>query len=558
MNLKTCFVAALVSVVFVPASLLAQEYGPDDSSSVDAVREVDDEDVDDEEVDDEEAVRWDFRVTNEIHSSDNIDLQPLDESTNQRTLDTDQRHTFGFTSFAAGVSYDVLEDTTFNVGGTMSGLWGSDQLGTTTAFGGFAYIYDLSVDWTAVDSQAFELSTTMGRHGFSIGGARDDFFFKDIVDGATLMADFGRAGRLRLMGDVFGDTGRPDHINFVRFVSGDKQTTNNFRGDVNVYRFGGVYELLDAVEGVDLRAFAFGSHIGATRAVAADNETSTGADRSHQGAIGNVADGDYTWMVGSRLNYTLELDTLELGVMGEFARSGGIDRKSRHLGFYDVTSNGNAYGAAAHVSQASPTVGVDGRLRFFYADGASYTEEEGLPFNYGFVSMKGSQIGGVAMSRYAGWHPSAYVSGFKGHDHAPQDIERKAGIMSVRAGVGFEFAEKVRLDLDAWHFQDASESNFDIERAEEVGAQTEWGYSEAELLAQERLGKTLGNEIDAAVTYFANEALSLYAIGGIFLAGEFYETPITRNAGTSLGAPEGEASQLEDFWLVAGGMTLAF
>jgi hypothetical protein len=551
MKFNFLLMAALTGAAFVPQVALAQEYGPDDSTSIETVEDI--EEPDDEVEDDEEPLSWDFRLTNEMHAFDNVDLLPLDTRTPQRILDTDDRQNFGYTSVSAGVAYKVLEDTTFNFGGALSGMWGNDQVGTTTEFGAPIYVYDLSVDWDAVDTDAFKLSTSIGRQGFSIGGAEEDFFFKDIVDGVTLTADMGVAGRLRfLVIDVFGDAGRPDNADFLNFIGANQQTTNNFRGDTDVYRYGGVYELMDIVDGFDVRAFGFGAYIGAARAAQLEDETSTGTDIGS--GIENFADEDYNFMFGGRANYTYTVADFEVGLMAEFARSAGLDRKAIQLDRYDVNTDGNAYGAGANVLADLGTIDLDAKLRFFHADGSEHTGDEGLLFSHGFTSMKGSEIGGINMERYAGWHPSAYVSGFKGIFDNPQDIDRKAGTRSVHGGLGFLFVDAIRLDLDAWYFQDTGETNVDFN---DVNIDA-FGQNSAEVEAQGRLGDTLGTELNAALTYLANDALTLYAIGGIFLPGDFYETRIDRTAGTALGARDDDPDQLERFWVAAGGATLAF
>jgi hypothetical protein len=556
MKFKLFLLAALVGAAFAPQSALAQEYGPDDAASISTVQEVDEPEDDEEE--DDDPLSWSFRLTNELHAYNNLDMRPLNEDNLLTIRETDDRQNLGYTSVSAGVSYDLREDTPFNFGGALSGLWGSDQIGTTTEFGAPIYVDDLSVDWTAVDTGAFSLSTTLGRQGFSIGGADEDFFFKDIVDGVTLNADFGAAGRIRvLVIDVFGEAGRPENVDFARFIGSNVQTTNNFRGDTDVYRYGGVYELLDLVDAVDLRAFAFGAYIGAARGAQVE-EATTGTDISSIGATANFADDDYNFMYGGRANYTFDADDFEIGVMAEYARSQGLDRKNTKLGLYDVNTDGNAFGAGANVAADLGVVDLDARFRFFRAEGSSYTGEEGLLFSHGFTSMKGSEVGGINISRYAGWHPSSYVSGFEGIADTPQDLNRKAGTQTLHGGLGFQFAEHVRLDLDAWYYQDTSETNLDTSRVEDIEIPEAWGINESELLAQDRLGKTLGTELNAALTYFANDALSLYAIGGIFMPGEFYEMSINLTAGTALGAVDNDPDQLQTFWVAAGGATLAF
>ncbi len=558
MKFKLFAVAALAGAVVIPQAAFAQEYGPDDTTSINKTQKVP-KSPEEKKTEEETPLSLNFRVTNELHAYNNLDMLPLNEDTNQDILQTDDRQNFGYTSLAGGLSYKLRDDTTFSFGASLAGLWGNDQIGTLTSFGSFAYIYDLSVNWQAVDSDALKLSTRLGRQDYSIGGAIDDYFFKDIVDGATLDADFGAIGRVRLMFDIFGDAGRPRNVNFLEYISANKQTTNNFRGDTNVYRYGGVYELTDLLtDGLDARVFGFGSTIGAARASQVQNSPTTGADISEQGVLGNFADNDYTWLAGARINYHWDGPTTQWGVMGEYARSGGIDRKARRLGLYDVNADGNAFGAGAHLHTDLGGWGLEARARFFRADGPKYTTEQGLPYSHGFVSMKGSQIGGINMNRYAGWHPSAYVSGFTGIYDNPQDISRRSGTMMLHGGLGFLLGELARLDLDGWYFKDTGSTNFDVSRAEQAAQDIEYGYTLSDLKAEARLGKTLGTEWDATLTLNANDALSFYAIGGLFLPGDFYNIRIDRTAGTALGAPNGDSSQLENFWVASAGATVAF
>jgi hypothetical protein len=344
---------------------------------------------------------------------------------------------------------------------------------------------------------------------------------------------------------------RPDDFTFgaaLGYAGPDvRHGSVGFDGDTNTMRFGGVYENTKLIDGLQFRLFGFYADVGA------GPPPHTGADRAFYGAHGNFADGDYNWMGGTRVGYDLDGDVFDLGVYGEFARSGGLDRKATQIGVRDVTANGNAFGAAVMPSLDLTSVDLSFIGQFFMADGGQYTGSEGLLFDYGFVGMKGSQIGGLNMSRFAGWHPSAYV-GTRGVYYTPQDVSRKSGTMLVHGGVGAELVERVQLDLDAWWFKDTGRTNLDdFDNLSQIADELPFGYTEADLIPQERLSKSLGLELDARVGYTPSDLLGFYVQGGLFLPGEYYKIEIPRTGGTALGAEDPA-----NFWAVLGGASLTF
>lgn len=533
-----------------PGALWAQEISPEEAISPDSIRAIDeDEEVDEEE--ELERLQWDFRVTSEVHSSDNAGFRELDETRgNQEQMETDDRHTFAYTSVSLGARYDVLEDTVLKFGASHSGLWGSNQLGGVNEFGGFFYVYDLHMDWTPVQMGGFWLNFKLGRQLFDVGGTHRDYFFRDNIDGLTTTLDFGDlAGRLRVMAfDIYASQGRPDTVSFLRWHSGEN-LINNYRGDTNTMRTGAVYENTEALESLDVtgdlefRAFGFFARHGAA---------GTGSDRTHGGTHGNFIDEDYNWMAGTRVGYFLPVGTGRVGVVGEYAYSGGIDRKEVNIGVPDVLVDGQAFGGALLSEFDFGAVAIDGMAQFFRADGPIYRQADGLKHSHGFVSFRGNYAGGLNVGRYAGWRPSAYVgrNGFHAEEHS---LRRESGTQFVHTGLGMN-VDPFRLDLGAWQYWDTGLSNLDQDRVAVVGDSLPSGYSRDELDAQARLGKPLGLELNAALSFQANEALSIYGMGGIFLPGEFYEIEVSRNVGSA----RGSADNLQNFWAISTGATLVF
>lgn len=492
-----------------------------------------------------------FLIQSEGTTAENLDMRPLNNETFIDIYDSDDRRTLLWTRIGADLEYDVLDDTTVAIAASHSGAWGGDSLGAANAFGGIFYVDRLNIRWMPIDNDRVQLGGTVGRQRFSIGGARHDFFLDDVIDGVVIEAGFGKAGKLRLVPiDVYA-LQRPDDITFgaaLGYSGPDSQRASvGYDGDTNTIRFGGVYENTELIDGLQLRAFGFYADIGAGAA------PHTGSDRVFYGAHGNFSDNDYNWMAGTRIGYLLDGDVFDLGVYGEFARSGGLDRKAVQVGVRDVAADGNAFGGAVE-----PTIDLDGldiRLvgQFFLADGADYTQAEGLAFNYGFVSMKGRQAGGLNMSRFAGWHPSAYV-GTRGVHHDPHDISRKAGTMLLHGGIGFDLVEQLAIDFDVWWFKDTSSTGItDFENLDALADELPFGYTEADLIPQERLGKSLGIELNASARYTPSDLLAFYLQGGMFMPGSFYEIEIPRTGGTALGA-EAPAN----FWAVLAGATVTF
>lgn len=548
-----------------PGAAEAQEDGPGDSSSVDA---PDDEESDDGD-DKERRLQTSFFVTSEVHSMNNLDLRARDESSDQDILETDDRNTFAYTSIAAELDYDVLDSTEFEFAAAHSGLWGNDQLGGVSGARSeneqsnqeiselanrgshFLWLYRLAVTWEAIETSTVDVETTLGRQRYEIGGVEDDYFFDDTIDGVTVEVDAGTAGTLRLLPfDFYASNASPEDVDFVDYAARNP-TIAGFRGDTNTFRFGGVYENSELVDGLDLRAFGFYADIGAsTRSV------STGADRTRSGKLGNFSDQDDSWLAGGRAAYDYEFETGSVGAFAEYARSGGIDRKDTEVGLNDVKNAGNAYGGGLRGDFDLAPVTVDWLVRGFHADGGRYSSESGVQFSHGFVSFKGDEVGGLNLDRYRGFHPSAYVSPNGISDH-PNDIDRKAGTRFGQVGLGFDIADKFRAELDGWYLFDTSDSLLSQEQIPEASSNLPFGYTEADLRAQRRFGEPIGAEANASLLYRANSALRFYAKGGMFFPSKFYETEIDRSASEGT-KPALGSDDPKNFWALLAGTTLRF
>jgi hypothetical protein len=466
-----------------------------------------------------------FEFETEYHTVDDLDFRALDESSDQSILDSDDKNAFAFSGIGVDLAYAAGNGVTIDVGASHRGLWGNDQIGDVNSYGGFAYVTAMSVDWTPMtDDAAAEnpLRLRIGRQYYGIGGlAPKDFVLSDIIDGVRVDVPLGDAGHVEVIPlSIVSSAGDDANANFIDYIGQSTATTYGFRGDHLTRRYGVNLVLDGLLDGLDVRAYGFYTDISAL---------GTGADISYDGMLGNFADNDWVANYGLRAGFGK-------GVFrgwGEFAGSTGIDRKE--LVAQDVNCNGFAYGLGALVDATDddgvgPGIGVE----WWEAWGPSYTSN-GLMYSHGYVSMKGSQVGGVIADRFLGWHPSAYV-GTYGVDNTPQAPDRKSGTRVIHAGAFYGLPAHLRIDADGWMMFDTGISELNLADLDTIVPP--YGYSRAEFAAEERMGKALGTEIDGRLTWTANEHLALYANGGVLLPGSYYAIEISRTAGLALGGDQ--------------------
>lgn len=472
------------------------------------------------ELEQEKTFRPYMKLQSDFISFDNADyreFEPQDPVAFIDAFDADDRTTSGYTSLRGGFEYEPIEQVEVEISGGYKTLWGGDDL----LFFDQAY-----VEYEAVDSDILELELKVGRQPFEVGGGARDFFFDDAIDAALVEADFNTAGEFTVFGDLYAAGARPEDISFSSGLGRSQDSSFRADGDNNVTRFGARYANTELVEGLDIRAFYFFADIGATDVVG------TGSDRTFGQTFGVSADGDETWLAGTRVGYTLESGSFTLAFYGEFARSGGIDRKPTNLGLFDVGTEGNAFGGAVLPSYSfSENFGIRGLVQFYRADGAQYAADNGVLFNHGFVSMRGDQVGGIIANRISGWHPNAYIDA-SGVAQQMHSVERIAGTQMIHANLGFDIVRKLTVDFDLWTYQDTAESNFDTDRTIAASSELPFGYDEFDLRAQERAGTALGLEVNATIAYQPFEFLSFYVQGGLLTPGEFYEIEVDRRVGT--------------------------
>ncbi len=470
---------------------------------------------------------------------DNLDFRPRDETSDQSILDSDDRGSFAFTGLGIDLGYQVEPNLRLVVGASHRGLWGNDQFGNTNAFGGWMYFNAAYID-AAIPTQGDAQPTfRVGRQYYRIGGlgGASDYVLADVLDMVRFDLPLGGWGNLTVIPiNVLSASADNDGANFVSYIGQSDVETFNFRGDTLTRRHGAVLEITPEALPLETRAYGFYTDIGAA---------GTGSDISYDGLLGNFADGDYVVNAGVRAMVGVGPVT----PYAHFDLSSGIDRKEEVAG--DVNCNGLAWGLGVSLDTTSEDSGdgLTARVSYFDAFGPAHGPD-GLPFSHGYVGMKAQQTGGLIFNRFLGFHPTAYVSR-SGVTDNPQDTSRKAGTRELHAEVGGALPGPLWANVGWWMLQDTGLT--EVKFANLDSLTPPFGYARAEFAAEQRLGRTLGHELDLDLGAHASEHLVVFLSAGMVLPGDFYAFEIARVAGTALGTKNPAMP-----WALAGGTTVHF
>jgi hypothetical protein len=486
--------------------------------------------------DDDPSVVVEVRGTGDVVSYDNADLRSTDESSIPAIINSDDRSTFGQTDVDVSVLFrasDAVEiDATLDTHAT----WGESSGGSSVGLGA------ASVLLRPISTGSFELGIRAGRQRFSIGGADRDYFLSGVVDGFTIDAEVVDVFTLRLLPfDLFHPNEVPeDRGNAIR---PDARRANQLRGETNTYRTGAILQTVDQLaDGLDLRLFFFHAGVGG-----GTPESGTGADISEGGLLGNFRDRDYVQLLGFRGGYGAEFSSgVFFDTVAEFARSQGIDRKEATS--VDVETSGNALGLGLGFGYQTDSLRAALVADWHRMDGAKYSVN-GLEYQRGFTSMRGSRIGGLASGRIAGMRPSASLDRF-GVLHNPEDVDRNAGTDFLHIALEFS-CENTDLTLGFWTYKDTRESGFDQSTLDEIQPPPE--HSREEFSAQRRTGLALGNELDVEYRQRIDGFGALFAQAGLFMPGEYYSHDVSNIVTPNAIDGNQRLGGQESFWAIAVG-----
>lgn len=466
----------------------------------------------------------------------NLDFRPLDTSTDQAILDSDDRGSFAFTGASLELAYAPEPQVGMLFAASHRGLWGNDQLGTVNAFGGWVYVNALALDLRTSAGER-PVVFRVGRQFFAIGGLgpAPDHVYADVIDGVRADLPLGTAGTLSVLPiTVVATSTDHDGADFVSYIAADPDVEFGFEGDTITRRHGTVLSLHGIPGPVDPTAYAFYTDVGAG---------GTGSDRSYDGLLGNTTDHDWVANVGARALGTFG----PLQAWASFDLSTGIDRKESVA--RDVDCDGWAWGAGVAVSAGPEEAPFTASAGAWDAIGAAYADD-GLLYSHGYVGLKGEQAGGLLFNRFLGFHPSAYT-GSGGVEDTPQEQERKSGTRTISAELGWQAPFGLTVGAGWWWLADRGITELDLGALDTLTPP--YGYAREELAAEERLGATLGHEVDATLGWDFGEALSLQAGGGVIVGSNYYAVEIARVAGDALGSTDPAMP-----WTLTGGLTASF
>lgn len=489
------------------------------------------------ELEADEPLEISFSMSSEWHESDNLDYRPLDESSDQAILDSDDRRSFAYNSLHAKVGYQIDDRTRAVVGLSHRGHWGNDALGGASPWGGWVYFSDAYVEYALTDGEHAP-RITVGRQYFSLGGLGEgrEYVLSDTLD--MVRADFalGDLGTLTLIPMNVVSMASAEVEPQLLSVSEGTPSTFSFKGDLLHKRAGGLLVLDGLTDGLDARAYAFYTDIGAL---------GSGADITYDGLLGNFADNDWVLNAGLRASYEAGPVTPWLS----FDMSTGIDRKE--LVAQDVNADGMAFGGGVGLDLTDEDTGdgLEAKASYFMAQGPTYTKN-GMEYSHGYVSMKGKHVGGTLYNRYMGYHPSAYVGSY-GVSLKPHSLYRVSGTQVISAQAGYTVGG-FEAELGWWWLTDTGLSDVDFDNVDALTPP--YGYSREAFAAEERLGKSLGHELDLGLSYALSDHVALNLNGAVILPGEYWSIEVARVAGGSNTVLGGDAMP----WAVGGGTEVRF
>ncbi|MFO1481708.1 MAG: hypothetical protein U1F40_16030 [Turneriella sp.] len=503
---------------------------------------------------------WGFNMLQEFHSYNNADLRKLNSTNDFQIRTTDDQQGLALTRAKFDTSFMFPKQ---RVGLEMSfgfdGVWGSFQMQGSGNPG--TRIARANVFWEFFNLGGISIDTVIGRQFYSVGGIQNDYMLRDVLDAIVFNIHWKDKIDVKVLGlDVYSGAnsygaGENDRWNdeFQYFSRNTDGKLPGLNGDVSTYRTG------LAVSGepfmktifksfrIDPRVYAYYARVRGNRG---------GSDYSENGRIGNFSDNDWSGLYGARVSAHLHDQFTffkQLIVYGDAALSTGSDLRRQGQPIADYASVGFGAGVTAQTKSLLGFLAPLAEFDFFYSQGAKY-DKNGNIISHGFISMRGDRMGGTLMRRYWGMRPSGYVN-YGGIDDTPFDANRKAGSLLLHAGIGAEMWKSFVVRADIWHVQDTQSTavNFDPNNLDLINNPY---VSRAELEAQKRFGKALGQEINLTVQYFPNSLLMFQLTGAMFVPGSFFSTPI-EDIVSKNGVPKGGPADA-DFWGVFLRSTLSF
>lgn len=472
---------------------------------------------------------WGFNMLQEFHAYNNADLRKLNSTNDFQIRTTDDQQGLALTRAKFDTSFMFPKQ---RVGLELSfgfdGVWGSFQLQGNGNPG--TRIARANIFWEFFNMGGISIDTVIGRQFYAVGGIQNDYMLRDVLDAIVFNIHWKDMIDIKVLGlDVYSGAnsygaGENDRWNdeFQYFSRDSNGKLPGLNGDVSTYRTGlavsgepFVKKLLKMR--IDPRVYAYYARVRGNKG---------GSDYSENGRIGNFSDNDWSGLFGARATWHAHEQFTyfrQLQIYVDGALSTGSDLRRQGQPVADYATVGFGAGVTAMTKTIFGFLAPLGELDFFFAQGPKY-DKNGNMISHGFIGMRGDRIGGTLMRRYWGVRPSGYV-GYNGIDDTPFDSNRKAGSLMIHAGIGAEMWRKLVVRADIWHVQDTASTsvNFDPSNLDLINNPY---VSRAELEAQKRFGKALGQEINLTIQYFPNSLLMFQLTAAMFVPGTFFDTAI--------------------------------
>jgi hypothetical protein len=527
-----------------PAPVSTEPTPKASETAIDATKDLDIEDRKSALDEQEKKLETHVFFETEWHEFDNLDLRPLDESSDQAILDSDDRNGFAFTGFFLELGYQVDVQTRVVTALSYRGLWGNDQIGNVNRVRRLLLLHRPLRRVGAGRSG----STSPVPSGSAASGSRSAAWAAPAsTSWATSSTSSGSTSR-------WARSARSISSRSTWWACSPRTTTSTSsassarpRPDLRLPRrphdppHGGWWCINPDHPARPRRA--------RLRLLHPPRRARLGLRHQLQRPPGQLR----RQRLGVQLRPARQptpSPTARHPV--RLLRRSASASTARSCVTYDVDTFGLSWSAGATLrkeKQGKAGWGVDAELRYFEAQGPAY-DADGLQYSHGYVGMKARQVGGLVANRFLGWHPTAYVGSW-GVEDTPQETDRKSGMRVISLDGSVAFPGPVSVSAGYWFMQDTGLSLVNQARVDDI--EPPYGYSREEFRAQARLGKLLGHEVDLGVGIRLSKHLDLNFQGGVMLPGAYYQQVIARVAGTALGSNDAQPA-----WDASGGVRLNF
>ncbi len=313
----------------------------------------------------------------------------------------------------------------------------------------------------------------------------NDYTFCDVVDG--ILAKYKRKDfYILFIGDWYSNKTNiaEKRIDEVKHIPNSSDSISNFDGNTNIFRLG--MKFFKVLSGYKLSGFVYYGYVGGVKG---------GIESSEGGALGNYIDKDYVILYG----FWLAKRYKNVLAYISFAYASGVDKKAPYEEDLKIS------GAMGNIGTKFLLIkNLLAYINLGYFEGSKWSKD-GSKKEYGFLSLKGTHIGGILINEIYGYYPSPYLSldGFK----EDTEIVRKTGSYFVNLSVKYKIYEN-NIIFSVWGIGD---TNKIIDSSGNINAYIE------------KYGKFVGIEIDCIYIYKILASFYIKTGIGFFIPQDYYK-----------------------------------